>query len=873
LGVVDRFRRWLNGDADERRDVEMLRAEFAAQFERFKQLIAANRNALEKMAEIEEALRGEPLLGINFARSRCASVAVNVSEMVHLLNEMRPGRYEELFLRLEAIDREISSFVVSEPRASEAELVLPLDELDRTFASQVGDKMANLGELRTRLGLKTPDGFVATENAYWHLMEHSQIQEQIDELLSKVEQGQVDRIYQLSGQIQQLIKGAPIPEDLEDALEEQAERLTAFHGPEVPLAIRSSAQGEDLPGRSCAGMYRTLLGATPDEILDAYREVVASKYEARAMIYRLNYGIRDDHVAMCVGCMPLVEAYCGGVAYSRNPLDTDDQRLMVHSVFGLPGTVADGSARSDLVVISRDEPMAIVQVDTAAKRKQLAYRQGQGVVDIGLTPDRVSALSVDAEVALRLAGKLLRIEEHFGVAQDVEWALDPNGALVFLQCRPLMQRQSSLASDSQPPPAVQVNTPVLLEGTTTASPGVAAGPAHLVRKEMDAVHFPEGSVLVASQPLPDWALAMRRASAVICEQGSVAGHLANVARELGVPALFGVAKAMDRLTEGTQITVDADHKKIYNGRIGQLVKQPRHESDKAESSAVYHALAGAAEHIVHLGLLDPDDKTKFTPRNCQTLHDITRFCHERALREIFRFGTEHSFPERAAKQLHVSGPTQFWIIDLADGFSPNAKGQRNVKLSEIVSIPMLALWRGMMAIHWESPPVNAQGFLEVLMGSTTDPGLNPSMPSPYSERNYFMITRDYCSCKTRFGYHFSTVEALVGERRRENYISFSFRGGAAGERRRIRRARLVADILEDYSFRVHTTSDSVHARLEKYRHDFLVPRLEVIGYLMFHTRQLDMVLTDDEEIERYRAKFRSDLEQLLADHPRSSKLP
>ena len=155
-------------------------------------------------------------------------------------------------------------------------------------------------------------------------------------------------------------------------------------GREIPLAIRSSAQGEDLPGKSCAGMYTTLLGVKGDSLSNAYKEVIASKYATRAIMYRLKYGIGDEDVAMCVGCMPLINAKCGGVAYSRNPLDVDDRRVMIHSVFGLPGPVADGSAASDLLVASRGKHGEIVESEIAKKtdrvRKTIQMAKPTGVI-------------------------------------------------------------------------------------------------------------------------------------------------------------------------------------------------------------------------------------------------------------------------------------------------------------------------------------------------------------------------------------------------------------------------------------------------------------------------------------------------------------
>ena len=207
---------------------------------------------------------------------------------------------------------------------------------------------------------------------------------------------------------------------------------------------------------------------------------------------------------------------------------------------------------------------------------------------------------------------------------------------------------------------------------------------------------------------------------------------------------------------------------------------------------------------------------------------------------------------------------QFWVIDLDDGFSEDIPPGRFIELEQIVSIPMLALWRGMIAVPWEGPPpVDTRGFMSVLVESSTDPRLDPSMRHAYTARNYFLISRNFCTLQSRFGYHFSTVEALVSERAAENYISFQFKGGAASLERRSQRARLVANVLEDCGFRVELEGDSVRSRLEGFERGFMETRLEVLGYLTIHTRQLDMVMGRAGSAAAQKKRIQNDLQRFL----------
>jgi pyruvate, water dikinase len=847
-------------------DVEELRTAFKARYHNFKLLLNANNKALEIMTDMEQALRGSRPFGMSFIRANCTAVSVNVFRIVQNLDKLAPSKYEELYTRFKVIQDQTNQVLGQKKLIRSDRLAIPFSEIDRHKADQVGSKMANIGEVRNHLQLPVPAGFVVTSLGYERFMEHSDLQAEIDRRLQSTEVEQLDQLYALSADIQQLIIRAPVPEELQNAIMDAYREVAREVGEGVKVSMRSSALGEDTAGTSFAGQYRSELNVSEDNIIAAYKEIVASKYSLPAITYRLNRGIRDEDIAMCVGCMAMVNALAGGVLYTRNPLNIRDDSIFINSVWGLPKSVVDGSVASDLFVASRDEPPVIFQRDVKLKDHKFVCYPDEGVCRLDLTGDAGPAPSLDDDQIRELVRIALRIEAHYGVAQDIEWAVGPDGTLFVLQSRPLQQMESGGERLSSCRTGGGEQAP-LVAGGITASPGVACGPVFWVRNNSDALQFPQGGVLAVAQALPRWAPLLSRAAAVVTEQGSVAGHLANVAREFNVPALFNLPDLAERLSQGELVTVDADGLGVYLGRVESLLGATQVKKNLMEGSPIHDLLKEVIQYIIPLNLLDPDS-TEFRPRNCNTFHDITRFCHEKAVKEMFNFGKEHHFSERASKQLVIdkNTPMQWWFINLDDGFQRDVDG-KFVHLNDIVSIPVLALWEGITAVPWEGPPaMDTRGFMSVLLQASTNPDLDPSMPSHYVNRNYFMISKNFCSLNSRFGFHFLTVETLVGERPSENYISFQFKGGAADYQRRVKRAIFVGGILEAYGFRAEVKEDAVFARLEGYDVDFMQQRLKILGYLLMHTRQLDMIMSNDASLQQIREKMCKDLDNVVKVH-------
>jgi pyruvate,water dikinase len=558
----------------------------------------------------------------------------------------------------------------------------------------------------------------------------------------------------------------------------------------------------------------------------------------------------------------MVDAVSGGVTYSRNPVDLHDHAIFTNAVWGLPKAVVDGSAACDLIVVARREPMTILHEDIRVKERKFACYPEEGVCRLDVIGEERQLPSITREQAVELARTAVALERHYDVAQDIEWAIDSTGAVFLLQCRPLQQKAlEERKSASAPEP--EDSATLIYRGGITASSGAASGPAFIAEKGSDVLAFPEGAVLVVRQALPRWASLLSRAAAVVTEEGGFAGHLANVAREFGVPGLFAVPEATRRVQTGELITVDASGLTLHRGRVEGLLTKTQPRKSLMQGSPVHEILAEASRLIVPLVLLEPES-SDFAPANCRSLHDITRFIHEKSVHEMFNFGRDHNFSERSSKQLHYKVPMQWWVLNLDDGFTEEIGG-KYVKLEQIACIPMLAFWSGFIAIPWEGPPaMDGKGMLSVMFRATTNQALTVGVKSRYAERNYFMISRNYLSLSQRLGFHFATLEALVSERTPENYVSFQFKGGAADFDRRLGRVHFIAELLEPIGFRVEIREDHLLSRIEGQGEDYMLQRVKVLGYLALHTRQLDMIMANPAHVSYYRQKYRRDIDRLLA---------
>lgn len=835
---------------------------FAARYHRFKLFLNAWAKFQELMTELELTLCCVNPFGMQTVRSLCTRVTTQVYQCMRQLDELSPGKFSALEESFNVVQSEVSAFVYGRAEELEGPLVLPLGHPDLDSRDRADPAMTRLATLRDLPGVRVPEGFVVTAAACQRMMRHMGLQEEVSRRVQASGGIRPDNIESLSASIRSLILETPVPDDVADALMEGMRTLRERTG-NAPLRVLlrgrvwpqsyvdandappTEADGttgpsrEGLTAESCrnpdeGGMTLwgpALTGSDADReaVLQAFRSTVALKYSPQATIYRRYRGLRDAGTCVCIGFFTVGEPVAGGVAYTGNPMHARDDSVHVHAGAGLPESVEEGAHDVDAYHVSRATPRKV---------RLRSHADPQNPV---LTDEQACAV---AELALA-------VEARSDCRQEVDWLIDAQGVLTLLHARPLVE-----AAPAPPDERAEDSCPAaaLACGGITASPGAACGPVHVVRNAEDVRLFPDGAVIVVERPLAEWGMLLDRAVAVIAEYGSPACSLGAVAREFGKPAVFGLKGATSTLADAGSVTVCGDAGVVFPDYVYDLVANAPPARNFMPQSPVHRALTEAAHHILPL-TMDPEGPD-FKARNCRTFHDIARYCHEQAVGEMFRFGSQQAYAPARVKQLQCDVPKQFWVVDLDDAFPAGLKGPL-VPASRIHSVPFRPLWRGMTAIPWEGPPpVDAKGFLSVMFEATANPHLDPAAQSAFfSEKNYFMVSSNYCSLHSRFGFHFVAVESLVSDRTPENYVVFQLRGGAANIERRILRVQFVAELLQHFGFVPVVRRDALTARLEGIDRETAERHLKVAGHLTIHTRQMDMIMTDLAQLATRREKL------------------
>lgn len=812
------------------------RETFLARYRSFHELLTQNSAVLEQMADMEGRTLGAPV-DKGHMETDIMAIADGVKKIIDRLNFISKGAYCELNERFAKIDAEVQQFFENKviPVSS---YTIDFDEITADMSDRLGNKNANLGEARNRIGIPTPDGFAISAYAYKRFLDFNGLRERITSMLSELPADDRSVLEIKSGEIQELILTGKIPPDLEDEILRAYKRLCDRAGEEIRVSLRSSAIHED--GEfSFAGQYATFLDVPSDLLLTKYREVIASLFAPKALIYHRTRNLNALENAMAVGVLRMIDAMSAGVVYTTDPNRPKADILIISAVRGMGRCVVDGVMTPETYAVTRAPALSIVEKTVPERSIGLVCRADGGSDRVSLPEERGYEPFMKDEQIVTLAKYAIMIEKHYSSPRDIEWAVGMDEKLYILQTRPLF-----IPEEAAPVPSRIEGYKALIDKGVIASKGIGAGKAYVIGAGEDARDFPDGGVLVAKNTSTKYATVIGRARAIVTDIGGATVHMATLARESQVPMLVDTESATEVIKDGQEITVDAINGIVYEGNVKELSGYSGQRP--APRSPLVNKIL---RRVIRLNLINPEDET-FRPERCETFHDIIRFAHQKAMQEMFKISDE--LPEDAETiRLSAGMPLGVLIIDLGGGIEEADK--RNLHAGSVRSAPFKAFLNGMSSVAWPEPRhVDVKGFVGMMAHTASTP---EAELEEMGEQSFCFISGEYMNFSIRLGYHLSVVEAFLGENITDNYIRFFFKGGGADVERRLRRVKLIRDILSMMDFNVKTFEDVIDAVTSKYKKAQLEQKLEVLGRMTVYTKQMDAVLFDEASAEEYFEEF------------------
>ncbi len=818
-------------------------------YRHFRDFLCLNRDALNLMAELEEAFYGGSPFSMGSVKGRVQELLETTCSLAETLNGVSRGKYRQLTAVCERIGREIQAALTVESPVRSGPFVLPLDLVTDAHLPVAGGKATHLAIMGNVLGLPTPKGFVVTADGLDHFLKEAELAEPIASILEQVDVGDPTALEAASNAIREMARSADLPPSLAQAIREAYASLEARTRPGVRIAMRSSAVGEDSEA-SFAGQYITELNVDGEGLLDAYKAVVASKYSPRAILYRLRYGLEDEDTPMCVAGIEMIDSKASGVLYTVDPSNPASGAMKISAILGLGEHLVSGEASPDDFFVDRDS-LEIMRRDIRPKHSRLVGGEAGGL-HLEAVPDADGVVAAVAdEIVKALAGFGTLLEAHFGAPQDVEWALDGAGRLYLLQTRPL---GVVLGDRAEAKPTIDFSKhPVRLQGGRPACPGMAAGTVFLADGK-DLAALPEDAILVARTASPDYAALVGRVRGIITDVGSVASHLASVAREFRVPALFDMGEATRTFRDGEPITLDSTHATVHEGLVDGITGGSSQAGGQLLDSPIHRRLRTALDRIAPLSLTDPK-ALNFAPEGCRSLHDIVRFAHERIMNEIF-FLSEKAHGAVSVR-LKTNIPLILYCIDLGGGLKDMLTTCDEVSANHLTSIPMKALWSGFThpGITWAGTINFDMGNLMSLMASSATAEIGGEMPGGDS---YAVLSRDYLNLSAKFGYHYANVDVFCAEDDSDsgqNHIILQFSGGVGSFVGRSLRIQFLASVLGRLGFHLTITGDLLEASFKGAGRKVMEDTLDQLGRLLASSRLLDMAINAPNQLEAMTDSF------------------
>lgn len=458
---------------------------------------------------------------------------------------------------------------------------LDFAEIDYSNVEKVGGKNASLGEMFSQLkshGIAIPDGFATTSEAYWKFIEENRLSEDLASLLDQLDKVEFSNLREIGSKLRDKIMSGKFPQSVEDAIRKAYRSLKERDGNISSVAVRSSATAEDLPEASFAGQHESFMNIrNEEELIRTVQRCYASLFTDRAIKYREDHGFEHMKVALSTGVQKMVRSDKGsaGVAFTMDPDTGFDQVIFINAAWGLGDNVVGGVVQGDQFYLFKKNlernKKAILSKELGTKEKTMIYAEAGAQkptknIDTSKEKQLLFALTDDD---LTLLGRwCMKIEHHYGKPMDIEWAKDgETGEMFIVQARPETVHSARKDKTKLIQYTLKSKGEVIAKGSAIGEK-IAAGKARILHSPAESHKLQKGEVLVTEITNPDWDPLMKKASAIVTDEGGRTSHAAIVSRELGAVAIVGCGNATQQIKDGEEITVscaEGQQGKIYKG--------------------------------------------------------------------------------------------------------------------------------------------------------------------------------------------------------------------------------------------------------------------------------------------------------------------
>lgn len=434
-----------------------------------------------------------------------------------------------------------------------------------------GGKGANLGEM-TNENLPIPPGFVITAQVYRRVLDESGLRHKINDILEETQVDKTSELQNASKEIRKIIMDIPMPGDIRRVIDENYKKLCKSTGNKKEfVAVRSSATAEDLPGASFAGQQETFLNIIGIDLVHSVQKCWSSLFTPRAIFYREKQGFEHDKVSMAVVVQKMINSEKAGVVFTANPMNGDRNQLIIEAGWGLGEGVVSGTVTPDHYVVDK-ENLKLLEKEIGKKDMMFTKDIKTGkTVKVKIRGKKSTAQVLNDSEIKRITKFSMEVEDHYNSPQDIEWAIE-NDQVFLVQSRPVTALYDE-EKEKGAAKGTQENREILIKGFG-ASPGIGSGKVATILdiEELDKVQ--EGDVLVTTMTNPDMVPAMKRASAIVTEDGGMTCHAAIISRELGIPSVVGTGNATEVLKDGMEISIDGSRGIVYRGLTKSEEKPP-----------------------------------------------------------------------------------------------------------------------------------------------------------------------------------------------------------------------------------------------------------------------------------------------------------